>query len=558
MKKNRCKIVPDIQTIWKSKVFLTMRLTILALLIGVFQSFASDTYAQATRLNLHVKNATVKEVLNQIEDQTEFFFLYNSKLVNVDRQVDVDLENKLITEVLDRLFAGTTTNYQVVDRQIVLTTNEMAASMTAAQQQNSVSGKVTDRSGGALPGVTVLIKGTTNGTITNFDGNYTLTNVPANATLVYTFVGMKTQEVVVGSQTSINITLTEENIGLDEVVVVGYGTQKRKEVTSAVETISSDEFNAGGSRNPMDLIQGKVAGLNITRTQGNNPNSGVDIQLRGVTSLTGTRSPLIVIDGIPGGNLDLLQQDDIESFNVLKDGSAAAIYGTRGNAGVILITTKKGKAGDARFDYSTYVQREFIDKKPDYLNAEEFRGLIKDGLVNSSQDYGTSTDLYDELINKDNLSQYHNLAASGGSEKANYRASLYFNEANGIAKRNGRDQFGGRFNFNQKGLQDKLTFTMNVASNINKADMLGGGGGDFEQAIQRNPTAPIYKPDGTFLETEAYNNYNPMSRLAYRTSERNQQSFSGDMKLTLELMQGLSVSAFGSYVRNTHNDRYYR
>ena len=558
MKKNRCKIVPDIQTIWKSKVFLTMRLTILALLIGVFQSFASDTYAQATRLNLHVKNATVKEVLNQIEDQTEFFFLYNSKLVNVDRQVDVDLENKLITEVLDRLFAGTTTNYQVVDRQIVLTTNEMAASMTAAQQQNSVSGKVTDRSGGALPGVTVLIKGTTNGTITNFDGNYTLTNVPANATLVYTFVGMKTQEVVVGSQTSINITLTEENIGLDEVVVVGYGTQKRKEVTSAVETISSDEFNAGGSRNPMDLIQGKVAGLNITRTQGNNPNSGVDIQLRGVTSLTGTRSPLIVIDGIPGGNLDLLQQDDIESFNVLKDGSAAAIYGTRGNAGVILITTKKGKAGDARFDYSTYVQREFIDKKPDYLNAEEFRGLIKDGLVNSSQDYGTSTDLYDELINKDNLSQYHNLAASGGSEKANYRASLYFNEANGIAKRNGRDQFGGRFNFNQKGLQDKLTFTMNVASNINKADMLGGGGGDFEQAIQRNPTAPIYKPDGSFLETEAYNNYNPMSRLAYRTSERNQQSFSGDMKLTLELMQGLSVSAFGSYVRNTHNDRYYR
>jgi hypothetical protein len=271
MKKNRCKIVPDIQTIWKSKVFLTMRLTILALLIGVFQSFASDTYAQATRLNLHVKNATVKEVLNQIEDQTEFFFLYNSKLVNVDRQVDVDLENKLITEVLDRLFAGTTTNYQVVDRQIVLTTNEMAASMTAAQQQNSVSGKVTDRSGGALPGVTVLIKGTTNGTITNFDGNYTLTNVPANATLVYTFVGMKTQEVVVGSQTSINITLTEENIGLDEVVVVGYGTQKRKEVTSAVETISSDEFNAGGSRNPMDLIQGKVAGLNITRRRGTTP-----------------------------------------------------------------------------------------------------------------------------------------------------------------------------------------------------------------------------------------------------------------------------------------------
>jgi TonB-dependent SusC/RagA subfamily outer membrane receptor len=234
-------------------------------------------------------------------------------------------------------------------------------------------------------------------------------------------------------------------------VVIGYGTQKKAEVTSSVASVKEEDFNAGGARSPLDLIQGKVAGLNITRTQGNNPNSSAEMQLRGITSLTGSRSPLIVIDGIPGGNLDLLQQDDIESIDVLKDGSAAAIYGTRGNAGVVLITTKKGKAGDPKFTYSAYLQRESVDRKPEYLSADEFRGLISQGLISADEDYGTSTDLYDELINKDNLSQYHNFAASGGSYNSNYRVSLYYNDANGIAKQNGREQFGGRLNINQTG-----------------------------------------------------------------------------------------------------------
>lgn len=535
-----------------------MRLTVIILLIGALQSFALGSYAQLTRLNLQIQNKSIKEILNQVEERSEFYFLYNSKLVDVERLSSVSGSDLNITDVLNQLFAQSNITYNIVDRQIVLSSKEMPAAVPAVQQQNAVTGKVTDRTGLGLPGVTVFVKGTTNGTITDNNGNFNITNVDSQSILSFSFVGMRTQEVIVGSQRVINISLQEETIGIEEVVAIGYGTQKRKEVTSSVETIRSEDFNAGGSRSPMDLIQGKVAGLNITRTQGSNPNSGVDIQLRGVTSLTGTRTPLIVVDGIPGGNLDLLQQDDIESFNVLKDGSAAAIYGTRGNAGVILITTKKGKAGDPRYDYSTYVQREFVDKKPDYLSAADFRSLISQGLVNQSQDYGSSTDLYDELIDKSNLSQYHNFAASGGSANTNYRASVFYNEAKGIAKENGRDQFGGRFNINQKGLQDRLIMQLNVASNFNKANMLGGSTGDFEQAIQRNPTAPIYKPDGTFLETDAYNNYNPMSRLANRISERDQQTFSSDLKMQLQIAEGLSASAFGSYVRNNYNDRYYR
>ncbi|WP_268224904.1 SusC/RagA family TonB-linked outer membrane protein [Sinomicrobium oceani] len=440
----------------------------------------------------------------------------------------------------------------------------------AVQAQITVSGTVSDADG-PLPGANILVKGTTNGTQTDFDGQYTLTNVPEDATLLITYVGYKDMNVRLDGRTSINVTLEEDTQSLDEVIVVGYGTLKKKEVTSAVASVKAKDFNQGGVRSPMDLIQGKVAGLNITRTQGNNPNSGASIQLRGISSLRGTRTPLIVIDGIPGGNLDLLQQDDIESIDVLKDGSAAAIYGTRGNAGVILITTKKGRSGDPVYEYNNYFQREFVDRKPDYLSASEFRELISEGIISENQDFGYSTDLYDELIDKNNLSQYHNFSASGGSAKTNYRASLYYNDANGIAKENGREQFGGRININQKGLKDRLSLQVNMAANFNKANLLGGGyelsgsgdwvrttGSDFEQAIQRNPTAPIYNEDGTFYETQGYNNYNPLSRLVNRVLERNQQTFSGDARLTFDITDGLNISAFGSYVRNMYNTRHYR
>lgn len=424
-------------------------------------------------------------------------------------------------------------------------------------QGQTVTGNVKDADG-PIPGLSILVKGTTNGTVTNIEGNYKLDNVSDDATLVFSFIGFKTQEVNVNGRSIVDVTMVTDLQQIDEVVIVGYGTQKRSEVTTSIATVKEEDFNKGGVRSPMDLVQGKVAGLNLTRTSGNNPNAGTSIQLRGVSSLTGTVEPLIVIDGIPGGNLDLLQQDDIESIDVLKDGSAAAIYGTRANAGVILVTTKKGAKNQTSTTYSTYYSQERIDKKPNYLNAEEFRYLIDKGIINGSEDYGTSTDLYDELINKNNLTQYHHLSVSSGNEKTSYRASVYYNELQGIAKRNEKEQFGGRLNVNHLALNDLLSIQMNVASNFNKADLLGGQGSDFEQAIQRNPTAPLFNEDGTFLETQAYNNYNPLSRLANRISERNQQTFSGDIKLSLKVAKGLSASVFGSYVRNGYNDRVYR
>lgn len=430
-------------------------------------------------------------------------------------------------------------------------------SLEIADVQLNVSGVVRDVNTGApIPGVTITVKGTSQATQTDESGRYSI-QANTGQVLVATFLGYKTTEHTVTTSIA-NLGLTADASSLDEVIVVGYGTQRRSEVTSAVASVKEKDFNQGGMRNPLDLVQGKVAGLNVTRTQGSNPNSGTSIQLRGMASINGTNTPLIVIDGIPGGSLDLVKQGDIESIDVLKDGSAAAIYGTRGNGGVILITTKKGKAGTSQFDYMTYGQREFVDKKPEMLSASEFRELIVKGLDRPNLDLGASTDLYDEVIDKNNFSNFHNFSASGGSEKATYRASINYEDANGIAKQNGREQFGGRINFTQRGLEDRITFSTNIAANFNKADLLGGKTEYFEQSIQRNPTAPIYNEDGTFYQTQGYNNFNPMDRLANRIDERNQQTFSGDASLRVKIIEPLSVTAFGSYLRNNWNDRQYR
>ncbi len=445
----------------------------------------------------------------------------------------------------------------------------MASSTLAVnmeQQPIEIEGTVTDAGGVPLPGVTIQEKGTQNGVVTDFDGNYSITVAAESSILVFTYIGMQKVERTVGADRTIPMAMEEETQSLEEVVLIGYGTQKRRSVTTAVSKVDETDFNQGVVTSPMDLIQGKVAGLSITRPGGNNPNSSASIQLRGVTSITGSNNPLIVIDGIPGGNLDLLQQNDIESFDVLKDGAAAAIYGTRGTNGVILITTKKGTKGVTSFNYSTYLSKEYVNSKPDFLSAEEFRGAIADGLISESNDLGYSTDIFDELVNESNLSQYHNFVASGGGEKGTYRASLYYRDLQGIALENARTEFGVRASFNQSGLNDRLHFQSSIATNFNDANLLGGG--QFGIVTDWNPTAPIYAPysneegglfnQGRYGFYQPQNGYNPFSEYANRFNERQQQTFSGDVKLSYEFMEGLTGSVFGSYQRNTWNDRLYR
>ncbi|WP_236032997.1 SusC/RagA family TonB-linked outer membrane protein [Algoriphagus pacificus] len=528
--------------------------------------FANNGNAQVKKIDevpisLEFTNSSVLQAFARIEAETGFNFVYTNKVLKDIPEVSIQTNGSLY-DMLVEFSLQTGLKFKQINNNIHVSNGGNSplqnSVMIQEAKKETISGVIVDETNTPLPGVSVIEKGTTNGVVTDLDGKFTLTVDSEQSVVVFSFIGMKTIELEVGSRRMFNLTLEDDTKSLDEVVVVGYGTQKRREITSSVAKVDQESFVQGNVRSPLDLIQGKVAGLSITRTEGNNPNSGVAIQMRGVTSITGNLAPLIVIDGIPGGNLDLLQQDDIASFEVLKDGSAAAIYGTRGNNGVILITTKKGKAGEPTFNYNTYFSKDAVARKPDFLTPAQYRGLIADGLIGEVNDLGASTDLYDELINKQNLSQYHNFSASGGSLNSNYRASFYINDMEGIAKENSRRQYGARINLNQTGVNGRLQLAANLATNFNKANLLGGGGGDFEQAIQRNPTAPIRNPDGTFVETQAYNNYNPLSRYEYRTDERNQQTFSGDLRLTFEILEGLNISAFGAHTQNTYNDRQYR
>lgn len=434
----------------------------------------------------------------------------------------------------------------------------LLACATVFAQSRTVTGKVTDaRDGAGIAGATVVVRGTTIGAITGPDGSFSISVPDRTESLSVSSIGFGTQDVALGTSATVSVALQFASAAsLDEIVVVGYGTQKRKEVTSAVATVKEGDFNQGGARNALDLIQGKVAGLSITRTGSSNPNSGVAIQLRGVTSLVGNIAPLIVIDGIPGGNLDLLQQDDIESFDVLKDGSAAAIYGTRANGGVILVTTKKGKAGPARFDYSTYARKEYVTRRPNFLTAAEYRQKIAEGVIPAQYGtgiYGYDSDFFNDIVNNHNISQYHNLALSGGSSNTSYRGSLYYNDFEGIALKNNRKQYGTRLSLNHRGLNDRLTAQVNVVTNFNKADLLGGGG--WESQLTRIPTLSNYNPDGTFFFQPT--NTNEYARLFQQENTRDQQSNSMDAKFSLEVIKGLRASVFASVQRNSWVDNFY-
>jgi TonB-linked SusC/RagA family outer membrane protein len=438
-------------------------------------------------------------------------------------------------------------------------------------QTRKITGKViADSTNEPVPGASIHVQGTSTVTTTGASGQFSLFIGPDAKTILVSSVGFQSKELPV-AEGEMTITLKPVSGVLGDVVVIGYGTQKKREVTSAVTSVKPEDFNKGGARNALDLIQGKVAGLSITRTASSNPNSGVSIQLRAATSLTGSNSPLIVIDGIPGGNLDLLQQDDIASFDILKDGSAAAIYGTRANGGVILITTKKGRSGPPRYEYSTYVRKEYVARKPDFLTASQYRDKVASGQYPQltqtyvTAPYDANTNMFDSIVNHNNLTNYHDLSVSGGTDKSNYRASVYYSNMEGITKDNSRRQYGARLSLNQKGLNGRLTSQIDLVTNFNRANLLGSNvatvdgsvlsGYMFENAFSRIPTLRVRDSSGKFYSSKLTSN--PLSDLAQKTYTRDQSTNSGDAKFTLEIIRGLKASAFGSITRDNYTDDYY-
>lgn len=367
------------------KLVLIMKLNFFIMLIAILQVSASVS-AQKTRLDLKMKDASFTEILDAIERQSEVYFFYNKDQIDENQKIDVDFQGKTVDEILNTLKSDLGITYELVGKNIIIkptNDNNLGFSM----QNGPVSGKVTDSSGQALPGVTVVVKGTTNGTITNFDGVYILTSVPENGYIQFSFVGMKSQEIAVGGQSTINVRMEEEAIGLDEIVAIGYGVQKKSDVTGALTSVSAEDIASRPVKNAVEAMQGKAAGVDITSNE--RPGTVGNITIRGVRSLTASNSPLYVVDGIPLvtgtveaagvssnkvtlGGIDNLNPNDIESIDILKDASATAIYGSRGANGVVLITTKQGKAGKFTMNFDSSVTTENIHEYSPLFNAGDY------------------------------------------------------------------------------------------------------------------------------------------------------------------------------------------
>lgn len=421
-----------------------------------------------------------------------------------------------------------------------------------AQKSIAVKGGVIDeKTGEAIIGASVVQKGTTNGAVTDTQGNFSL-NVSENDVLYVSYIGYFPQEIPVSGRTNITILMKEDVKLLDEVVVVGYGTQKRSEVTAAVSSLNEDRFNTtAASSSALELAKGKIPGLVITNSNGGDPRSGVNIQIRGVSSLRSSNSPLIVIDGIPNGDLSWIPAEDVESFSVLKDASAAAIYGTRGANGVILVTTKKAKnKGElkATFDYSGYMVHNYVYKQPEILTAEEYKAYMQSGGYNANMmvDFGSATRWPDLLIDKDNLSQVHNLAMSGGTRTTNYRASLFYREFNPIATESNNTNWGARLNVNHLGFNDRLQVQLNFTSNFRNRNHVGENDA-WEQASQRNPTEPAKDENGKWLEDDAYNSWNPLARYESKEDVSKRSSWLLSSRATLTVTNDLKASVMGSW-----------
>ena len=410
-------------------------------------------------------------------------------------------------------------------RTLMLCTVMFFALKVSAQ---TINGNVRDEVGEPIIGANVVVKGTQGGTITDIDGNFKL-QCKTGITLVVTYIGYNPQEAQ--AKDGMQIVLREDVAQLNEVVVVGYGSLAKKEISSSIVQISKEQFNQGAVTDPMALVSGKIAGLNVSATAEANPNSLSSIQVRGAGSLTASNGPLVVIDGIAGGDLRNISTQDVESITVLKDAGSAAIYGTRGANGVILITTKKGSAaqGVVNFTYDSWVAVNLAKGKPDILSADEFRRSRR------GTDYGYNTDWYD-LITRDasyNVNQY--LSVDGTTKNGYFGGSLNYKKANGLDIASGRKEFGGRFVIGQRALDSRLQF--NSSLSLRKVHEDYGNDGMFDTALTMNPTLPVYNADGSYYQaTSPTDISNPVLTMKENTSNADRIYLLGNADVKLNIL----------------------
>lgn len=395
--------------------------------------------------------------------------------------------------------------------------------------QTTISGQVKDDMGEAVIGASIVVKGTSNGTVTDFDGNFTL-KCQSGAKLVITYIGYTPQEVA--AKDGMLVTLKEDVAQLNEVVVVGYGSMAKKEISSSVVQISKDQFNQGAASDAMALVAGKVAGLNVASSADANPNAMTDIQVRGAGSLSASNGPLVVIDGIAGGDLRNIATQDVESITVLKDAGSAAIYGTRGANGVILVTTKKGSgtAGVTNVTYDSYIALNIQKQKPDVLSTDEFRRSRR------GQDYGADTNWWDEITRPVSYSLNQYLSIDSSTKNGFFGLSLNYKKGNGLDIVSGREEYGARFVGEQRVLNGFLQFNSSLSAR--KVHEEWGNDGLFDTALTMNPTIPVKNPNGTYYQPNSPTDiHNPVNDLKENVNQGDRVYLLGNADVKLNILQ---------------------
>ncbi len=483
------------------KISLRMKLTTLLLILSLMRIQAS-VYSQNTKLTFNIKNAPVEKLFNKVESVSEYRFLFESSIIDQNRKVTVNVKKKGISEILEEVFKGTDISYTINDRQIILVKKKQQVPLqekntvqkVVIEQGIEISGVVTDSRNMPIPGANVTEKGTKNGVQTDLDGKFIIRINGTNSVLVFSFIGFENKEVTVGQNKSLSVILNEQNTALNEVVIVGYGTVKKKDLTGAVATVKSTDIALSPVLSPMEALQGRVSGLDIQRGSGK-AGTSPKVLLRGNRSLTASQDPLYIVDGLPS-SIDNLNPNDIESIDVLKDASSTAIYGSSGANGVIIVTTKKAKAGKTQIDFNSYFGLNGFSSFPAPLTGEKWLNYKKDRFYLDNGYQATNlTDLglnasavaaiekgqYINWIDKTlqvGTQQNHNLFMRGGSEKVQGYFSLGYIGEEGIYQNDKVNSFSSRggvdIKFSSKfktGFQLILNYRKNSTTNsrINKA-----------------------------------------------------------------------------------------
>lgn len=531
---------------WKKWVQI-MKLT--AFLILLFVVDASASFSQNAKISVKVENGTLIEIFSKIEAQSEYRFFYQNEQIRDSGRKTVDVSNKNILDVVKELLKETDLSCKLVDRNVIIYPKSESPLDNVIQQQKSISGKVTD-STGPLPGVSVIVKGTTTGTITDIDGKYSLSNLPSNAILQFSFIGMKLQEVLVGNKTEINVIMMEETVAIDEVVAIGYGTVKKSDMTGSVSSVSSNEIKRQPVTTISQAIQGKAPGVVVSNSSGA-PGGGIKIRIRGANSMLGSNDPLYIVDGVALNiGINDLNVNDIESVEVLKDASSTAVYGSRGANGVILVTTKKGKSEFTKAQLTVNSGISTLAKRYDLLSAGAFAELAnvyKPGYFSDTEiaDYKKNggVDWQDEVFQTGKTQDYQ-LNLSGGTASTKYYISGNYIDQTGIVTGAKLTKYSVRSNISTE-LGGKIKFDLNVYASRLKGENNGDNGSKGAPLWNTPlfpPTFKIYTESGQWNRTDNLSGpglMNPLMVLKERYSDNLSNSIAANAKATYNFSNDL-------------------